>query len=236
MKKSKIAIFDIDGTIFRKNLAFELINELAWLKVFKKSVRDELVRLYTNWLNHKGVYEDYRKALIDLYSKNIVGCHKEEVLHASRIVVPFFKDRTYIFTSQLIEKLKKDHYNIIAISGSPQEIVDEYNKYLKFDAVFGTVYELDKVNVYTGRAIFEPPKDKGQVVRQYVVENGLTFEESYGVGDTESDQKVLEIVDHAIAFNPNQNLKKIAEEKKWRIVVEKKDVIYEIHSGTSTSK
>ena len=39
MKKNKIAIFDIDGTIFRKNLAFELINELAWLKVFKKNVQ-----------------------------------------------------------------------------------------------------------------------------------------------------------------------------------------------------
>ena len=46
-----------------------------------------------------------------------------------------------------------------------------------------------KMNIYTGAAIFEPPKDKGQVVRQYVAENGLTFEESYGVGDTESDRK-----------------------------------------------
>ena len=31
-----------------------------------------------------------------------------------------------------------------------------------------------------------------------------------------------------IAFNPNQNLKAAAEEAGWRIVVEKKDVIYEI--------
>lgn len=228
-KKNKIAIFDIDGTVFRKNLAFELINELSWLKVFKKNVRDQLVKHYTNWLDHKGVYEDYRKALVGLYAENIKGCHKEEVVHASQIVVPFFKDRKYVFTDQLIEKLRKEHYNIIAISGSPQEIVDEYNKYLKFDAVFGTVYELDKVNVYTGRAIFEPPKDKGQVVRQYVAENGLTFEDSYGVGDTESDRKVLEIVANPIAFNPNQNLKEIAEKNGWRIVVEKKDVIYELN-------
>lgn len=227
-KKNKIAVFDIDGTIFRKNLAFELINELAWLKVFKKNVRDELVKHYTNWLDHKGVYEDYRKALVGLYAQNIKGCKKEDVLHASQIVVPFFKDRTYVFTSQLIEKLKKNNYNIIAISGSPQEIVEEYNKHLKFDAVFGAVYELDKNDIYTGAAIFEPPKDKGQVVRQYVAEKGLTLEDSYGVGDTESDAKVLEIVTNPIAFNPNYNLKKIAEDKDWRIVVEKKDVIYEI--------
>lgn len=229
-KNNRIAVFDIDGTIFRKNLAFELINELAWLKVFDKKVRNELVNHYTNWLDHKGVYEDYRKAIVALYADNIRGCKKEDVLRASQIVVPFFKDRTYIFAEQLIEKLKKNNYNIIAISGSPQEIVEEYNKHLKFDAVFGAVYELDKNDIYTGAAIFEPPKYKDQVVRQYIAEKGLTLEESYGIGDTESDAKVLDIVTHPIAFNPNYNLKKIAEEKGWRIVVEKKDVIYEISS------
>jgi phosphoserine phosphatase len=51
---------------------------------------------------------------------------------------------------------------------------------------------------------------------------------SYGIGDTESDVKFLEVVENPIAFNPNENLRKIAEKKGWRIVVEKKDVVYEI--------
>jgi len=38
------------------------------------------------------------------------------------------------------------------------------------------------------------------------------------------------MVDHPIAFNPNQNLKAVAEKNNWKIVVEKKDVIYEITS------
>lgn len=224
----KIAVFDIDGTIFRKNLAFELIAELSWLHVFKKEVRDNLVKLYTRWLDHKGTYEEYRKALVTLYAENLKGCGKEQIIKASSEVMPFYKDRTYIFTSHLIEKLKKENYNLIAISGSPSEIVEEYNKYLEFDAVFGSVYETDKNGIYTGKAIFEPTIHKGHVVRQYVTENNLSLKESYGVGDTESDAKFLEIVENPIAFNPNLNLKKIAEENGWRIVVEKKDVIYEI--------
>lgn len=224
----KIAVFDIDGTIFRKNLAFELIAELSWLHVFKKEVRDNLVKLYTRWLDHKGTYEEYRKALVTLYAENLKGCSKEQVIKASGEVMPFYKDRTYVFTSHLIEKLKKENYNLIAISGSPSEIVEEYNKYLEFDAVFGSVYETDKNGIYTGKAIFEPTIHKGHVVRQYVTENSLSLKESYGVGDTESDAKFLEIVENPIAFNPNLNLKKIAEENGWRIVVEKKDVIYEI--------
>jgi HAD superfamily phosphoserine phosphatase-like hydrolase len=228
-KKNKLAVFDIDGTIFRKNLAFELIDELAWMKIFNKNVRNILVRLYTNWLDHKGAYEDYRKALVNLYAKNIVGCRREEILKASQIVVPFYKDRTYVFTAGLIKKLKEENYAIIAISGSPLEIVEEYNKYMKFDAVFGSVYELDANGAYTGNAVFEPTINKGQVVRQYLIENNLTLEGSYGVGDTESDASFLDLVENPISFNPNENLKKIAEEKNWRIVVEKKDVIYEIN-------
>ena len=228
-KKSKIAVFDIDGTIFRKNLSFELINELSWMGIFQKSVRKELVHHYTNWLNHKGVYDDYRQALVKLYEENIKGCKREDVIKASKIVVPFYKDRTYIFANNLIKKFKEEGYYIIAISGSPSEIVEEYNKYLKFDAAFGTIYETDKNDFFTGKYIFETPKDKGLVVRQYLAENNLTLEGSFGVGDTESDIKFLEMVENPIAFNPNANLKKIAEEKKWRIVVEKKDVIYEIN-------
>jgi len=230
MKKTKLAVFDIDGTIFRKNLAFELIDELAWLKVFDRKVRQELTQLYTNWLDHKGTYEEYRQALVKLYFQNIKGCSRKKIVEASKIVLPFYKDRTYIFANKLIEKLKKENYQIIAISGSPSEIVEAYNKYLQFDAVFGSVYEVDEAECYTGRAIFEPTKDKGQVVRQYMVENNLSLVGSYGVGDTESDAPFLDIVENPIAFNPNDNLKKIAEEKGWRIVVEKKDVIYEINS------
>jgi HAD superfamily hydrolase (TIGR01490 family) len=231
-RKTKLAVFDIDGTIFRKNLAFELIDELAWMKVFDRNVRKKLTELYTNWLDHKGVYEDYRRALVDLYCENIKGCSRDQVLEASKIVVPFYKDRTYVFANDLIKKLKSENYCLIAVSGSPSEIVSEYNKYLKFDAAFGSVYETDENGIYTGNAVFEPTKDKGQVVRQYLIENNLSLKGSFGVGDTESDARVLEMVENPIAFNPNYNLKKIAEEKGWRIVVEKKDVIYEINPRT----
>lgn len=229
MKKNKIAIFDIDGTIFRKNLHFELINELAWMKIFPAAVRNTLTKIYTNWLEHEGTYDDYRKALVELYSKHIKGCLREDVLKASQIVIPFHAKRTYIFAEKLIKKLRADGYHLIAVSGSPIEVVEEYNRnYLKFDSVFGSIYTLDKEKRYTGVAEFEPSKNKGHVVEQYMYEHKLTFKDSYGVGDTESDISFLRLVENPIAFNPNQNLKAVAEKEQWKVVVEKKDVIYEI--------
>ena len=228
-KQQKIAIFDIDGTIFRKNLQFELINELSWMNIFPRKVRDQIVALYTDWLEHKGTYEQYRRGLVDLYEKYILGCNLKDIERASKLVVSFHQDRTYIFAEQLIRKLKQENYHMIAISGSPIEVVNEFNKkHLNFDAVFGSVYEYDKRGLCTGIAKYEPVNHKGQLVKQYMYEHGMTFENSYGMGDTESDANFLELVDNPIAFNPNENLKVIAEKKGWRIVVEKKDVIYDI--------
>ncbi|HPN55155.1 MAG TPA: HAD family phosphatase [Candidatus Moranbacteria bacterium] len=229
-KKKKIAIFDIDGTIFRKNLQFELINELSWMNVFPRKVRDQIVNLYTNWLEHKGTYEQYRAGLVELYEEYIKGCRLKDVELASKAVVSFHKDRTYIFAENLISKLRQAGYHLIAISGSPIEIVMEYNKsHLHFDEVFGTIYEYNENGIYTGKSAYEPVKHKGHLVKQYVYEHNILLEDSYGIGDTESDASILEIVENPIAFNPNENLKAIAEKNSWRIVVEKKDVIYEIN-------
>lgn len=229
-KKDKIAIFDIDGTIFRKNLHFELINELTWMKVFPREARDQLSSVYSGWLKHEGTYEDYRKALVALYAEHIKGCSQEAVLEASKILIPFHAKRTYIYAERLIEKLRAENYHLLVISGSPIEVVEEYNRqYLKFDAAFGSVYEVDDQGLYTGKATFEPSKNKGSLVEQYLFEHKLTLADSYGIGDTGSDMSFLELVEHPIAFNPNQNLKGVAEEKGWKIVVEKKDVIYEIN-------
>lgn len=228
-KKTKIAIFDIDGTIFRKNLHFELINELTWMKVFPREARDELSNIYSGWLTHEGTYEDYRKALVKLYSEHIRGCSQEAVLKASKMLVPFHAKRTYIYAEHLIKKLRAENYHLLVISGSPIEVVEEYNRqYLKFDGSFGSVYAVDENGLYTGEASFEPSRDKGSLVEQYLFEHKLSLEGSYGIGDTESDAGFLKLVEHPIAFNPNQNLKAAAEEHGWKIVVEKKDVVYEI--------
>ncbi|HBB36874.1 MAG: haloacid dehalogenase, IB family protein [Candidatus Moranbacteria bacterium GW2011_GWC1_45_18] len=224
----KLAIFDIDGTIFRKNLHFELIDELSWLRIFSKDARKTLVRVYADWLEHRGTYEEYRKKIVSIYERELKGCCQKDIVDASRKVADFNKDRVYIFTRDLIKKLKKTKYTIIAISGSPIEIVKEYNKYMKFDEVFGSVYETNGKGCYTGKTIFEPVKHKGHVVGQFISEKNMTLEGSFGIGDTESDISFLKMVAHPIAFNPNMNLEKAARRKKWKIVVEKKDVIYDI--------
>lgn len=227
--KNKLAVFDIDGTIFRKNLAFELLDELVWMKIFTKDVREELITLYGAWLNNEGSYEAYRNKLVELYEKNIAGKNQEDIIAASKRVAHFNAKRIYIYAREALNRMSKEHI-MLAISGSPVEVVKEYAGIFKFDAFFGSVYEIDKHKFYTGKTIFEPTKNKGLVVKQFVAENDISLVESFGMGDTESDASFLELMDEPIAFNPDSELKDVAEKKGWNIIVEKKDVIYRINN------
>jgi len=171
--KQALAIFDIDGTIFRENLHFELINQLVLMSVFPRNIRNKLTSLYSNWLEHEGTYEQYRKALVSLYNENIENVSTTTVKIASQKMIAFHQKRTYIFAEKLIKHLKDKNYYIIAVSGSPLETVLEYNKvHLHFNEVFGTVYE--EVNgQYTGRELKTPVLNKGKFVKKFMIINGF---------------------------------------------------------------
>jgi phosphoserine phosphatase len=70
--------------------------------------------------------------------------------------------------------------------------------------------------------------NKSAILKRAVEKEKLTLEGSYGVGDTESDVSMLELVETAIAFNPNRLLYRHAKKMGWEVVVERKDVIYEM--------
>ena len=224
----KVAIFDIDGTIFRSSLLIELVEVLIEEGSFPVSARSEYEKEHKRWLDRKGDYESYIMAVIHVFVKHLKGVHYDEFLKASKIVVDRYRHRTYLFTEDLIKALKKDGYYLLAISQSPKGILDLFCKEIGFDKVYGRIYETDEEMRFTGKIIDEEIiSKKSNIVRRAVEKQGLTLEHSVGVGDTEGDISLLELVERPICFNPNAHLYKYAIEKGWQIFVERKDVIYD---------
>ena len=228
MRKNKLAIFDVDGTIFRKNLHFELLTHLIYAGIFQKTSKEDLNELYGEWINQEHTYEQHRDKMLQIYEKNIVGCEERDVKKIAQKVISANYQRVHIFTRNLIRKLREE-YHLLMISGSPIEIVSGYAENFSFDDFFGSIYEIDDQGFYTGKEVFIPVLDKGKIVEEFAKERNFSLKDSVGVGDTESDAKFLELVDRPIAFNPNKELKEIAEKKNWEIIVERKDVIYKIN-------
>jgi HAD superfamily hydrolase (TIGR01490 family) len=228
MRKNKITVFDIDGTIFRETLIVELMKSLIYHKIFPRKAKREVEDEYFAWVNKKGTYQVYINKVLRVYKKYIKGCRKKDVVRILRKdVIPYFKDRTYTYTKNLVKKLRKTHL-LISISGSPQEAVVEYNKYLKFDVAFGTVFEIDEKGKYTGKIILDAAEKKDEILEEFIRKNDLSLKGSYGVGDSHVDIGFLKKVEHPIVFNPSLALYRVAKKRKWQIIVERKDVIYYI--------
>mgnify|MGYP001599791473 CR=1 FL=1 len=64
MKKKKVAVFDIDGTIFRSSLLIELTDALIQEGIFPESITKIYARAYKNWLERKDSYEKYIQAVV----------------------------------------------------------------------------------------------------------------------------------------------------------------------------
>lgn len=221
-----IAIFDVDGTIFRSSLAIELFKVLVKKGVFEANFMKKVSRSEEKWMNRQGHYDDFVADVVEAYQKAIIGKKRDDIVEASRKVISTQKYRTYRYTHSLLQKIRGG-YTTIGISGSPLEVLLEYNKLLKFDKLYGWEFGIDEKGRYTDVILHVPPKYKKELIVRYVQNHGLSFKGSIGVGDTESDVGFLELVQNPIAFNPNSNLAEIAKKKGWKVVMERKDLVLE---------
>lgn len=225
----KVAIFDVDGTIFRSSMLIELVEGLIEEGIFSKEVSKEYEKEYLKWFEREGGYEEYINAVVKTFMKNIKGVHYGVFSDIAKNVVKNQQKRVYRYTRDLIIKLKKEGYFLLAISQSPKTVVDEFCKKLGFDKVYGRIYEIGPQDLFTGIVVDEHLiMNKANIVHRAIEKEGLSLKDSIGVGDTESDISLLELVEEPICFNPNNNLYKHAKRLGWRIIVERKDVIYPI--------
>jgi HAD superfamily hydrolase (TIGR01490 family) len=224
---TKLAVFDIDGTIFRSSLVIELSHALVEAGIFPQAAKREIAKEYLAWLDRKGTYEAYINKVVKIYIKHISGKRYTKVKRIAENVIAYQKDRVYRYTRDLIKKLKKQSYFLVAISGSPSYIVEAYAKAIGFNLFFGTELEI-KRGKFTGNIVsLDSAYNKAKIVKSLAAKyKSINLKKSLAVGDTESDVPMLSLVGQPIAFNPNMELAKVAQKRKWKIVVERKDVVF----------
>ena len=227
--KRKVAVFDVDGTIFRSSLLIQVVDQLIRDGVFPEEVQAMYAKQHEKWMDREGDYQAYIEAVVKGFTKHLVGVHYGALADASKKVVAAQWKRTYRYPRMLIKQLKERGYFVLAISHSPKTVLDKFCPRLGFDKAYGLIYEIDDNDKFTG-AISEEKQalDKGYIIRRAIDKESLKLTGSIGVGDSDSDIPFLEIVAKPICFNPNAKLYAHAKKAKWDVIVERKDVIYKI--------
>lgn len=233
----KFAVFDIDGTLFRWQLFHEIVLELVESGHLPQQVKHDIEEKLQEWRGrkHSGSFRDYEMALVNAFLPHIPTIKVASLEEAADTVIKRCSTHVYMYTRSLISSLKQEGYTIIAISGSQDEIVQRFAKLWDFDLAIGQVFET-KNGYYTGdipggKLLVE---QKDTALKKLVEEHALSWKGSIAVGDSLSDAAMLKLVEQPIAFNPNDLLFEIAKENGWKVVIERKNMIYELEAGSGT--
>lgn len=225
----KFAAFDVDGTIFRSSLLIELTEALIEAGLFPATVRADYHSPFQRWLDREDSYEKYLGAVIATFNKNIKGIYYGDFAEVVKKLIAEKKNQTYVYTRELARNLKKRGYFLLAISGSPKGVLDNFCHELGFDKVYGRFYELGPGDRFTGQLVDEHLiANKASIIHRAIEKENLSLAGSIAVGDTDSDIAMLEAVAKPICFNPNAKLYRYAKLNQWPIIVERKDVVYRI--------
>lgn len=229
----RFAVFDIDGTLIRWQLYHAVTDEL--LKATGNPTHIEAVRAARNlWKARttQTAYKDYERTQVQAFESLLSSISVEDFLRAAQKVIEEHKNQVYSYTRNLIKTLQKQGYFLLAISGSQAELVAKIAEHYGFDDYVGSQYK-HKNNRFTGEHII-PSQDKKGVLHSLISKHALSLRGSVAVGDSLSDAAMLEIVETPIAFNPDQQLFDRALSSGWKIVVERKNVVYTLeHHGGS---
>lgn len=224
----RFAVFDIDGTVIRWQLFHAIVSELIRRKQIPTEAARRIHEARMTWKRRDSddSFKTYEHTLLQAYLDALAGMSVVQYQAAVENVFDEYKDQTYTYTRNLIRRLKEEGYLLFAISGSQQEIVDKFAAYYGFDDAIGARLEqLD--GKFTGKSE-TTVQGKGAFLEKLLTRHDVSSDGSIAVGDSESDISLLEAVERPIAFNPNAGLLTTAKQRGWEVVVERKNVIYEL--------
>lgn len=228
MKKRKFAAFDIDGTLFRSGLYREVSYELTKMGKIPEDISSELTTKHREWRHriHGNAFEEFERTLVVAFDSLSTRIRIEDYDEAVQHVLAKKAENVYVYTRDLIKQLKSEGYFLIAISGSQIDLVEPFAQKYGFDTWVGQEWERGD-EFFTGK-MTKSHTNKDLILKKLIEEHDLTLEGSIAVGDSNGDFGMLRLVERPIAFNPTAELYEHAAEYKWTIVLERKNMMYEL--------
>lgn len=224
MSRPTAAFFDLDKTIIAKSstLAFSrefqaggLISRRAMLR----STYAQFVFL-VGGADHDQM-EKLRRFMSQMCAGWDVATVREivaDTLH--NIVDPLVYDEAV----SLIEEHHLAGRDVVIVSTSGSEVVGPIGEMLGADRVVATRMEIVD-GKYSGEIeYYAYAEEKARAIEELARVVGYDLENSYGYSDSITDRSMLETVGHPHAVNPDKELRKVAVERGWPILVFNKPV------------
>ncbi|MGX8702116.1 HAD family hydrolase [Caproiciproducens sp.] len=233
------AFFDIDGTISREGLISEMFRKMIKYELIDNSKWDnEVEPAFTRWDKRVGDYDIYLQKMVDIYTETVKNTSAFHIAYIAKKVIEQKGERVYTYSRERIRWHKKQGHIVIAISGSPIELVSEVSRMYGMDDYRGTIYQVGKNGTYNGEIIpMWDSQSKRKAVLEMAEKHNIDLSLSYAYGDTNGDYSMLQLVGNPVAVNPTRELLSHIEnddqlKEKFTVIVERKDVTYRLNINT----
>lgn len=201
----KLAIFDIDYTITKKETLMELFKYV--IKKDKKNLRFLPRAIYCGIMYAIGIYDE--RKVKETFLRFIDGIKEEEL---AELVKEFYDERLknilYDDALKMMKKLKNEGYDIYLISASPEFYVNEFYNIKEVDKVIGTKFGFEN-GTFVRKMVGNNCKGEEKVRRlKEVLKDGkieVDFKESYMFSDSLSDKPLLDLVGKPYLINYKKN-------------------------------
>ncbi|HEX2031679.1 MAG TPA: HAD family hydrolase [Actinomycetota bacterium] len=211
------AFFDLDKTVISKS------SSLALTRPFYRAglvTRSQLL---------KGAYAQLVYLMLGADEKRMdrakqgmlaltTGWDKAEVEHVVRLALDQVVD-PYIYAEalDLIALHQALGRRVYIVSSSPEEVVRPLAERLGVSEVIATRAETVD-GKYTGKLEFYCYGDaKARAIQEVADGEGVDLAASYAYSDSITDLPMLEEVGNPVAVNPDRDLRRIAEQRGWKI-------------------
>jgi HAD superfamily hydrolase (TIGR01490 family) len=217
--EGRAAFFDLDRTLIRRSSALALAGSFQERGIIGRKQLAKAAAWQILFAARGAGAETVRKAAEDgLMLLKDLEVEEMRTLVAGAMESAL-KPLVYREPLDLVFRHRERGERVYIVSAALQEIVEPLALELGFDGAVGSVCEVVDGR-YTGRSLRAcHGAGKADAVRELAAAEGIDLARSTAYSDSHTDLPFLEAVGNPVAVNPDRELRRIASERGWPVLV-----------------
>jgi len=222
---SKLAVFDLDGTLYDGNIVAGFLNHHREHKVNR-------LHLYTYFASHTPLIPLWRAGLLaeermrELWARNlswaITGMSEQTGNSCFEwITEHYVGPRIRQDVHDIALQHSRDGCRVILVSGTPAPLLEVIAQRLGIQESIGTPVKMSN-GTYNGKVELPTCQGEGKVTRlkSFLGEdiNSVDWKAGYAYADSFTDKPLLRVFGHPVAVYPDPKLAAEAKRNNWAIL------------------